>query len=63
MRQFCSAVFVSLNTIASMPARETHPRILVVRKRTVLFESSLFDCDTCAKVSGELGVYESKLVL
>jgi|SRR5687767_292163 len=33
-RQFCSAVFVSLKTIASMPARETQPRVLVVRSRS-----------------------------
>ena len=35
VRQFCSAVLVNLKTIARMPARETQPRVLVVRKRTV----------------------------
>jgi len=35
VRQFCSAVLVNLKTMARMPARETQPRVLVVRKRTV----------------------------
>lgn len=35
VRQFCSAVLVNLKTIANNPARETQPRVLLVRKRTV----------------------------
>jgi hypothetical protein len=35
LRHLCSALFVSLKTIARMPARETHPRVFAVRSRTV----------------------------
>ena|SRR6185436_7421879 len=41
LRQLCSAVFVNLKTIASMPVRETRPRVLLVRSRTVLKVDSI----------------------
>jgi hypothetical protein len=41
LRQLCSAVFVNLKTIASMSVRETRPRVLLVRSRTVLKVDSI----------------------
>jgi hypothetical protein len=40
-RHFCSAVVVNLKTIASMPAREPQPRVLLVGSRTVLKVDSI----------------------
>ncbi len=52
VRQFCSAVLVNLKTIARMPARETQPRVLVVRKRTVAKVDSIgFVVRMCSQCS------------
>ena len=54
VRHFCSAVFVNLKVIASRPARETQPRVLLVLSRTVAnVDSIAFVVRMCSQSSAE----------